>query len=126
MQSIASTSSERKDLIREMKRERQPSRRLRLHIVLLASDGLSPTEIARVLFCSRTTVYAVAARFARQKGAAFLDRRRRGPKPSLQESANERIERLVEEGSPASHGGCARAGAANSSPWSCSRSEPSW
>jgi putative transposase len=104
MQSIAITSSERKDLIREMKRERQPSRRLRLHIVLLASDGLSPTEIARVLFCSRTTVYAVAARFVRQKRAAFLDRRRRGPKPSLQESANERIERLVEEGSPASHG----------------------
>jgi len=72
--------------------------------VLLASDGLSPTEIARVLFCSRTTVYAVAARFVRQKRAAFLDRRRRGPKPSLEESANERIERLVEEGSPASHG----------------------
>jgi transposase len=104
MQSIAITSSERKDLIREMKRERQPSRRLRLHIVLLASEGLSPTEIARLLFCSRTTVYAVAARFARQKRAAFLDRRRRGPKPSFQESANERIDRLVEEGSPASHG----------------------
>ena len=104
MQSIAITSSERKDLIREMKRERQPSRRLRLHIVLLASDGLSPTEIARVPFCSRTTVYAVAARFVQQKRAAFLDRRRQGPKPSLEESANERIERLVEEGSPASHG----------------------
>jgi phenylacetate-coenzyme A ligase PaaK-like adenylate-forming protein len=50
MQSIAVTSSERRDLIREMKRERQPSRRLRLRIVLLASEGLSPTEIARVLF----------------------------------------------------------------------------
>jgi hypothetical protein len=55
MQSIAFASSERKDLIREMKRERQSSRRLKLHIVLLASDGLSPTEIARVLLCSRTT-----------------------------------------------------------------------
>jgi putative transposase len=104
MQSIAITSSERKDLIREMKREHQPSRRLRMHIVLLASDGLSPTEIARVLFCSRTTVYAVVSRFVRRKRAAFFDRRRRGPKPSLGESANERIERLAEEGSPASHG----------------------
>jgi hypothetical protein len=56
MQSIAIAPSERKDLIREMKRERQPSRRLRMHIVLLASDGRSPTVIARVLFCSRTTV----------------------------------------------------------------------
>jgi putative transposase len=75
-----------------------------MHIVLLASDGLSPTEIAGVLFCSRTTVYAVAARFVREKQAAFFDRRRRGPKLSLEEPANERIERLVEEGSPASHG----------------------
>jgi hypothetical protein len=75
-----------------------------MHIVLLASDGLSPTEIARVLFSSsRTTVYAVAARFVREKRAAFLDRRRRGPTPSLEEAINDRIERLVGEGSPASH-----------------------
>jgi len=104
MQSIVITSSERKDLIREMKRERRLSRRLRMHIVLLASDGLSPTEVARVLFSSsRTTVYAVAARFVREKRAAFLDRRRRGPTPSLEEAINDRIERLVGEGSPASH-----------------------
>src|ERR671918_134694 len=104
MQSIASTSSERKDLIREMKRERRPSRRLRMHIVLLASDGRSPTEIARVLFCSRTTVYAVVSRFAGEGQAAFFDRRRRGPKPSVDESANERIGRLLDEESPAEHG----------------------
>jgi hypothetical protein len=60
--------------------------------------------ILRCVFCSRTTVYAVAARFVRHKRAAFLDRRRRGPKPSLEESANKRIERLVEEESPASYG----------------------
>ena len=42
----------RESLITEMKRERKPSRRLRMHIALLASEGLSPTEIARVLFCS--------------------------------------------------------------------------
>lgn len=75
-----------------------------MHIVLLASDGLSPTEISRALFCSRTTVYAVASRFVREKRAAFSDRRRRGPKPSLGESANGRIERLVEDGSPTEHG----------------------
>jgi putative transposase len=87
-----------------MKRERQPSRRLRMHIVLLASDGLSPTQICRVLFCSRTTVYALVARFVRGKRAAFFDRRRRGPKPSLDDSANERIERLLEEESSTSRG----------------------
>jgi len=104
MHSITITPSERKDLIQKMKRERQPSRRLRMHIVLLASDGLSPTEIARVLFCSRTTVYAIVSRFVREKQAAFFDRNRRGPKPLLDGSANERIECLVEEESPVSHG----------------------
>ncbi|MGH3148713.1 MAG: helix-turn-helix domain-containing protein [Rubrobacter sp.] len=81
-----------------------PSRRLRMHLVLLASDALSPTEIARLLFCSRTTVYALVSRFIEEKRAAFSDLRRRGPKPSLDDSANERIERLVEGESPTSRG----------------------
>ena len=75
-----------------------------MHIVLLCAEGRSPTEIAQVLFCSRTTVYAVVARFIREEQAAFNDRKRRGPKPLLGEPANEYIERLVEEESPTSHG----------------------
>lgn len=104
MQSIAITSSKRKELIQKMKRESKPSRRLRMHMVLLASDGFSPTEIARVLFCSRTTVYSIVERFLREGRAAFLDRKRRGPRPLLDESANEYIERLLEEDSPVRHG----------------------
>ncbi len=104
MQSITIAPSERKDLIQEMKRERRPSRRLRIHIVLLASDGRSPTEIARVLFCSRTTVYAVVSRFIREKRAAFDDHQRRGPKPLLKAPTEEYMERLVEEESPTGHG----------------------
>ena len=46
MQSITLPSKERKELIRLMKRERRPSRRLRMHIVVLASDGYSPTQIS--------------------------------------------------------------------------------
>jgi len=57
-----------------------------------------------VLFCSRTTVYVVVARFVRERQAAFNDRTRRGPKPLIEEPANEYIERLVEEESPTSHG----------------------
>jgi putative transposase len=75
-----------------------------MHIVLLCAEGRSPTEIARVLFCSRTTVYAVAGRFIREEQAAFDDRKRRGPKPLLGKPANDYIERLVEEESPTSHG----------------------
>ena len=56
MENIIIAPPERKSLICEMKREAKPSRRLRMHIALLASEGRSPTEIARVLFCSRTTV----------------------------------------------------------------------
>jgi putative transposase len=53
---------------------------------------------------SRTTVYAIVDRFSRKRPTAFDDRQRRGPKPLLEESANERMERLVEEESPAEHG----------------------
>ena len=113
MQSITLTPKERKDLICRMKRERKPSRRLRMHIALLAADGHHPTSIARVLYCSRTTVYAVVGRFVGEGQAAFEDRKRRGPKPLLDRSANERIEALVEEEMPAVHGWLR-------SRWSCS------
>jgi hypothetical protein len=52
MESITIAPEVRKGLIIEMKREVKPSRRLRMHIALLASDGRSPTEISRALFCS--------------------------------------------------------------------------
>ncbi len=83
-----------------------------MHIVLLCAEGRSPTEIARALFCSRTTVYTVVARFIWEEQAAFNDRKRRGPKPLLEEPAKEYIERLVEEELPTSHGGLR-------SRWSC-------
>ena len=104
MENIIIAPRERKSLICEMKREAKPSRRLRMHIALLASDGRSPTEIARVLFCSRTTVYAVVSRFLREGRAAFDDRQRRGPKPLLGKEADERIEHLLEGDSPTEHG----------------------
>lgn len=75
-----------------------------MHIVLLASDGLSPTGVSRALFCSRTTVYAVVSRFLRQGHAAFDDRQARGPRPLLGEAAGERVEKLLEEDSPTDHG----------------------
>lgn len=106
MQSITLTQQQRKDLIRLIKRETKPSRRLRMHIALLASDGFSPTQISRVLYCSRTTVYALVERFVEGEGrmVAFEDRARRGPKPLLGKLTEEYVERLVEEESPTSHG----------------------
>jgi hypothetical protein len=127
MENITIAPEVRKSLIIEMKREMKPSQRLRMHIALLASDGLSPTEIARVHFCSRITVYAVVSRFLCEgcEGfAAFDDRKTRGRKPLLGKEADERVERLLEEDSPNEHGwGCARAGVANSS--SCNSSSGS-
>lgn len=74
MTSIALTEAQRKDLIQVMKRETKPSRKLRMHIVLLAADGHSPSLIAQVLYCSRTTIYTVTCRFAQLGPAAFAPR----------------------------------------------------
>ena len=104
MENITIAPQQRKGLIIEMKRETRPSRRLRMHIALLASEGLSPTEIARVLFCSRTTVYVVVGGFLREGRAAFDDYARRGPRPLLSQKANERVQKLLEEDSPTEHG----------------------
>ena len=80
MQNIIIAPQQRNSLIQKMKREVKPSRRLRMHIALLAADGRSPTEISRTLFCSRTTVYTIASRFLREGHSAFDDIRRRGPR----------------------------------------------
>ena len=66
--SITLAPKERKTLIRRMKRERKPSRRLRMHIVVLVADGYSPTRIARVLFCSRTTFFTQSSSVSCEKG----------------------------------------------------------
>jgi putative transposase len=113
MQSITLAPKERKTLIRRMKRERKPSRRLRMHIVVLVADGYSPTRIARVLFCSRTTVYTIVERFLREGQASFFDRKKRGSRALLDETVLRRIEALVEEHSPTEHGWLR-------SRWSCS------
>jgi transposase len=113
MQSIALTPKERKEFIRLMKRESRPSSRLRMHVVLLVADGYSPTQISRALFCSRTTVYAIARRFEREGQAAFYDCERRGPRALLDYSARKRIETLAEEDSPTEHGW-------SRSRWNCS------
>jgi transposase len=114
MQSIALTSAERKELIVGMKRERKPSRRLRMHIVLLASDGHRPARIARALYWfAHHRLRGCAYRFVREGRAAFEDRGRRGPRPLLHRSACERIEALVEEQRPIAYGWLR-------SRWSCS------
>jgi putative transposase len=104
MENIIIASEQRKYLISQMKREGKPSRRLRMHIVLLASKGYSPTEISRTLFCSRTTVYAIVGRFIREGQKAFNDRKRRGPAPLLNGSAQKLIEELTEERLPTERG----------------------
>lgn len=104
MENIIIASEERKDLIGRMKREGKPSRRLRMHIVLLASEGYSPTEISRTLFCSRTTVYAIVRRFIREGQKAFNDRKRRGPVSLVNDRAQELIEELTEERLPTERG----------------------
>jgi transposase len=127
MEGITIAPTERKDLIVRMKRESRPSRRLRMHIVLLASEGYSPTKIARTLYCSRTTVYAIVNRFVWEEQRAFDDRRRRGPLPLVERSAQKLVEDLTEGGwYLPSVVGCVRAGVASYWLSSFSRSEQLW
>ena len=104
MESIIIASQERKDLVHQMKRESKPSRRLRVHIILLATDGYSVTRIARTLFCSCTTVYSIIHRFLQEGQEAFDDRERRGPTLLQEKSAQKLIEELAEEGLPTKRG----------------------
>ena len=69
-----------------MKREGKLSRRLRMHIALLASEGYSATKITCVLYCFRTTVYTIVGRFVREGPATFDDRKRRGLAPFVHSS----------------------------------------
>jgi len=75
-----------------------------MHIVLLASEGYSPTKIARVLYCSRTTVYTIVGRFIREGQRAFDDRKRRGPTPLVESSAQKLVEDLTEGVVPTERG----------------------
>jgi transposase len=75
-----------------------------MHIVLLAAEDYSATKIARALFCSRTTVYAIVARFIREGQEAFDDRERRGPAPLVESSARKLIEDLTEGVAPTERG----------------------
>jgi putative transposase len=104
MESITIAPKERKDLILMMRRERKPSRRLRMHIVLLASEGYSATKIARVLYCSRTTAYTIVGRFIREGQRAFDDRKKRGPAPLVGSSTQKLVEDLTEGVVPTERG----------------------
>jgi hypothetical protein len=66
--------------------------------------SLPHRDLPRPLLLLSTTVYAVVSRFVREERAAFDDRGRRGPKPLLEDAANEYIGRLVEEEPPTEHG----------------------
>ena len=52
---------------------------LAMHILLLCAAQRTPTEIAAVLFCSRTTVYRVVAAYRRAVGRV----RRGGDRPGV-------------------------------------------
>ncbi len=75
-----------------------------MHIVLLASEGYSPTQIARLVFCSRTTIYTIVGRFVREGQRAFDDRRRRGPALLVEGSAQKLVEDLTERVVPTERG----------------------
>jgi Homeodomain-like domain len=66
---------------------------LALHLLLLYAAGRPPTEIAAVLFCSRSTVYRVVRayragdlKWLEEEGTGNLPARRTGLSPTLSRS----------------------------------------
>ena len=55
---------------------------LALHIVLLCAAQRSPTEIAAVLFCSRSTVYRVVKAYRAEQLEGFVEGEETGPERS--------------------------------------------
>jgi hypothetical protein len=75
---ILEISQEQQDaMLRELRRWRY-GLLLNLHILLLAAAGKTPTEIADLLFCSRSSVYRAVSAFQTGK----FDRLWRSPEAS--------------------------------------------
>ncbi len=75
-------------MLAEVRRARYGSL-LALHVLLLCAAGRTPTEIATVLFCSRSSVYRIVNAYRAQRRAALLDplpAQAAGLSPSLRRS----------------------------------------
>jgi hypothetical protein len=71
---------------------------------VLGANSRSPTEISPTLLCWRTTVYSIVDRFIGEGRATFDDRKKRGPVPLVDDSAQELIEGRTEEALPTKRG----------------------
>ncbi len=94
--------AEQARLLAELRRARR-GHWLALHILLLLTLHHSPHEIAAVLLCARSTVYAVARDW--QKGRRWPEPVRPGGPPCLTPSLRRSLLALLGK-SPAAYGWC--------------------
>jgi putative transposase len=72
MNSITLHAEERKALLDHLRKQPDPQRRLRAHIILLLADGYTWTLIGAVLFCSSRTIARWKDRFEQGRVEALL------------------------------------------------------
>ena len=72
-------------------------------VILNLADGVTPTETARRLKVSRSTVYRVAARFCESGEAGLIDRREENGNRKLTDESLQALHEIVAS-SPARHG----------------------
>ena len=89
-------SSAKKRLLKEAQSCREANLKTRYLIVLNLDDGITPSETARRLKVSRTTVYRVAARFNERGEAGLVDRREENGDRKLDEQILAALHEIVE------------------------------
>ena len=77
------TRRDKRRLGKRVRKCRDAALRTRYLIILSLAEGRSPSETARVLQVSRTTVYQVARRFREAGEAGLVDRREENGQPKL-------------------------------------------
>lgn len=80
--SISLSPEQRKSLVKEFRRQKDPRIRLRLHILLLLADGHSWSLVASVLFCSTATIARSKSRYEKEGLEGLLAKRQEHPRLS--------------------------------------------
>lgn len=95
--------SVKRRLRRRTKRTKDTPLRTRYLIVVSLADGRSPTDTARALIVSRSTIYRVAARYRQQGETGLVDRREDNGDVKCDEAYLATLYEVV-EGQPEDHG----------------------
>lgn len=101
---ITLTPEEQMNLQKQVQTCRQVRHWKRYQALLLLAEAIPPEQVARVLHCSRASVYNWAADFRRQGRGALTEHPHGGRPADLDQAALKLLDHWLEEGNPQQHG----------------------